>query len=89
MLERAVKDATEKAKIMAEAAGCKLGSVLNIDYGFHEIHVYSEARNIHSNSEAMACDSSSLDISPDDLGISDNVKVEWELIEGKNHGTVL
>jgi uncharacterized protein YggE len=81
MLERAVKDATEKATIMAEAAGCKLGSVLNIHYGSQEIHVYSEARNIHSNSEAMACDSSSLDISPDDLGISDNVEVEWELIE--------
>ena len=79
MLERAVKDATEKAQIMAQAAGCKLGSVLNIHYGYQEIHVYSEARNIHSNSEAMACDSNSLDISPDDLAMSDNVKVEWEL----------
>ena len=79
MLERAVKDATEKAQIMAQAAGCKLGSVLNIHYGYREIHVYSEARNIHSNSEAMACDSNSLDISPDDLAMSDNVKVEWEL----------
>ena len=80
MLERAVKDATEKAQIMAKAAGCKLGSVINIQYGFHEIHVYSEARNIHSNSEALACDSNSLDISPDDLAMSDNVKVEWELV---------
>lgn len=79
MLERAVKDATEKAQIMAQAAGCKLGGVLNIHYGYQEIHVYSEARNIHSNSEAMACDSNSLDISPDDLAMSDNVKVEWEL----------
>lgn len=81
MLERAVKDATEKAQIMAQAAGCQLGSVLNIHYGYQEIHVYSEARNIHSNSEAMACDSNSLDISPDDLAMSDNVKVEWELCQ--------
>lgn len=81
MLERAVKDATEKAQIMAQAAGCKLGSVINIYYGYQEIHVYSEARNIHSNSEAMACDSNSLDISPDDLAMSDNVKVEWELCQ--------
>lgn len=80
MLDRAVKDATDKAKIMAEAAGCKLGCVINIDYGYRELHVYSEARNIHSNSEAMACDSNSLDISPDDLAMSDNVKVEWELV---------
>ena len=81
MLERAVKDATEKAQIMAQAAGCKLGSVINIYSGYQEIHVYSEARNIHSNSEAMACDSNSLDISPDDLAMSDNVKVEWELCQ--------
>ena len=79
MLERAVKDATEKAKIMAEAAGCKLGNVVNITYAHQEIHFYSEARNIHSNKEAMACDSNSLEISPDDLVMGDDVKVEWEL----------
>lgn len=81
MLERAVKDATEKAKIMAEAADCKLGPVVNIYYNHQEISVYSQARNIHSNKEAMACDSSSLNISPDDLVMSDNVKVEWELLD--------
>ena len=81
MLERAVKDAKEKAKIMVQTADCELGPVTNIHYGYQEIHVYSEARNIHSNSEAMACDSNSLDISPDDLVMSDNVKVEWELKE--------
>ena len=80
MLERAVKDATDKANIMAEAAGCKLGPVKNIYYNHQEISVYSEARNIHSNKEAMACDSNSLNISPDDLSMSDNVKVEWGLI---------
>lgn len=80
MLERAVKDASEKALIMAETAGCKLGEVINIYYGHQEIHVYSQARNIHSNKEAIACDSSSLDISPDDLVMSDDVKVEWELL---------
>ena len=80
MLERAVKDATEKANIMAEAAGCRLGQVSSIDYGNRELIVYSEARNIHSNAEAMVCDSNSLDISPDDLAVSDHVTVEWELI---------
>lgn len=80
MLERAVKDATQKAEIMAAAAGCKLGNVININYGHQEIHIYSEARNIHSNSEAMACDSSSLDITPDDLSMNDTVEVEWELV---------
>lgn len=79
MLERAVKDAREKAKIMVEAADCKLGPVVNIYYNHQDISVYSQARNIHSNKEAMSCDSSSLNISPEDLVMSDNVKVEWEL----------
>lgn len=80
MLERAVKDAAEKANIMATALDCKLGNVQNIYHGHHEIHFYSQARNIHSSSEAKACDSNSLDITPDDLVMSDDVKVEWELI---------
>ena len=79
MLEKAVKDAREKAEIMAKALGCELGDVVNIDYGFHEVHVYAEARNIHSNAEAMASTSDSLDITPEDLSVSDNVQVEWEL----------
>jgi hypothetical protein len=79
MLERAVQDATEKAMIMAKAAGCTLGFVKEINYGNQAVHVYSQARNIHSNKEAMACDSSSLDITPDDLVMSDEVTVTWYL----------
>lgn len=80
MLEKAVKDAKEKAEIMAKASGCKLGSVVNINYGYQEFHVYAQARDIHSNAEASACTSDSLDITPEDLSVSDNVHVEWELL---------
>ena len=79
MIERAVKDAQDKAEIMAKAAGCTLGTVVSIDYHRQDIHVYSEARNIHSNQEAMACSASSLDIAPDDLIMGDEVNVTWEL----------
>lgn len=80
MLARAVKDAKEKATIMAEAAGCTLGKLISIDYGYQNIHVMSQARNIHSNSEAKASTTASLDITPDDLIISDTVDVTFELI---------
>lgn len=80
MLERAVKDAKEKAGIMAKAAGCSLGNVEEIQYGQQELHVYTQARNIHSNKEAMASTSDSLDISPEDLVFSDNVTVVFELV---------
>lgn len=77
IIERAIKDAREKALIMAKAADVALGSVREIRYGDQTPHVYSEARNIHSNKEAMACDSNSLDIAPDDLVMSEEVEVVW------------
>lgn len=79
MLERAVKDAKEKAEIMAAACGCKLGLVKDINYNVKELEIYSEARQIHGAQEAMCCNEDSLDISPDDLGVEDNVTVKWYL----------
>ena len=85
MIERAVKDARDKADIMAKAAGCTLGAVVSIEYHRQDIHVYSQARNIHSNKEAMSCSPSSLDIAPEDLVMGDDVNVTWELKEDKNN----
>lgn len=79
MLERAVKDAKEKAAIMAQACGCKLGLVKSIDYSEQEIHIYSQARQIHCTEEAACCEPESLDITPDDLSVSDTVTVVWYL----------
>lgn len=81
ILERAVKDAHEKAELMAAAAGCKLGEVNSITYGKQELTVHSQARFIHSNKEAMTCDANSLNIEPDDLVMSDNVDVSWNLVK--------
>lgn len=81
MLERAVKDAKEKATIMAKACGCSLGTVDDIDYSMNELHIYSQARNIHGADEAVCCEESSLDITPDDLAVSDRVTVVWNLLE--------
>ena len=80
MLARAVSDAREKAAIMAEAVGCAIGKVVDISYRFQDVHVMSQARYIHSNSEAKASTSGSLDITPDDLVMSDTVEVTFELL---------
>ena len=79
MLERAVKDAKEKASIMAKACDCKLGLVKEINYSVQELHVYSQARMIHGADEAMCCNEESLDITPEDLAVSDDVTVVWYL----------
>lgn len=85
MLERAVNDAKEKATIMAQASGCTLGPVKSIDYSFHELHIYSLARNIHNADEAMSCSPTSLDITPDDLTLSDEIEVVWYLADAPSH----
>lgn len=79
MLERAVKDAKEKAAVMAKACGCSLGLVKSINYSVEELHIYSQARQIHAADEAICCSPQSLDITPDDLAVSDDVTVIWYL----------
>ena len=80
MLERAVKDAKAKAEIMATACDCKLGSVKEINYSFSKLQIYSQSRQIHDAEEAICCEPESLDITPDDLSVSDDVTVVWELV---------
>ena len=80
MLERAVKDAKEKAEIMATACGCTLGEVKNINYSFSKLHIYSHSRQIHEAEEALLCEPESLDITPDDLAATDDVTVVWYLV---------
>ena len=80
MLARAVSDARDKARVMAESVDCRIGKVLHIQYSHSNVHVFSQARNIHSNSEAKASTASSLDITPDDLVMSDTADVTFELV---------
>lgn len=83
MLERAVKDAKEKADIMAKALGCQLGSVKEIRYGVQDFQVFSQARNYHNNAEAKASTADSLDITPEDLSVTDDVDVIWRLTDAE------
>lgn len=62
---------------MASALGCSLGNVQEIQYGVHDIHIFAETRNYHNNDEAKASTSESLDITPEDLSLADDVKVSW------------
>lgn len=83
MLERAVKDAKEKAVAIAKACGCKLGAVNSVKYSEHEIRIYSQARQLHEADEAMCSSLESLDITPDDMDVHDEVTIVWNLIENE------
>lgn len=86
MLERAVKDARDKATVMVQALGCALGLVKEINYTVQELHIYSQAREIHGAAEAECCEVGSLDITPDDLVAQDDVRVTWYLSNGVKKG---
>lgn len=79
LIENAIKDAKEKANIICEASNCLLGTVKNIEYGVHEIHLFAPGRMIHNAEEAIYCNAESLDITPDDLAAYEEVTITWNI----------
>lgn len=79
LLEAAVKDARAKAECMAAAAGCKLGKVQTIDYTDQPVRLYAQARKMSAANDMLMCTEESLDITPEDVKVSAQVAVVWEI----------
>lgn len=83
LLGRAVKDSMEKASVLAEASGVKLGNILSIDYSWGEVDFVSRPLNEMAlkccEADAGAPDSYDIDIEPDDIDMTDTVTVVWEI----------
>jgi uncharacterized protein YggE len=81
--EAVLKDATEKAhrhaQVIASAAGCRLGGVLKIDYGWSEVRFRSMDYPVQSAGMDMAA-SCLPDIEPEEIEASESVTVVWELL---------
>lgn len=85
LLGKAVTDAMDKARVLAAAAGVKLGDIQSIDYSWGEIDfevrpmdraVYAAAADVRCAEESG---SYALNIEPDDIQVSDTVTVVWEM----------
>ena len=75
LLEKAVEDSTTKAKVLAKASGVKLKEILNIDYSWGEIDIYSSPID-----DWMVCEAKSsydIDIEADDIDVQDTVTITW------------
>ena len=87
LLENAVKDATEKAQIIAGAANCTLGQVASIEYQSAKVNLLSECRNLLPHGqldESVVCcefESDLLDFSPKYFEVHEDVTVQWYLME--------
>ena len=83
LLGKAVSDAKEKAAILAEASGVKLGVIQAIDYSFGTMEIYSEPVNFRSMKVAESCCEDSaygMNIVADDIQLDDNVTVSFEIM---------
>jgi len=73
-----VRDAKEKARILAAASGVLLGKILAVDYDWGEIEVRSR---VYAASSKMAYESAPMiDLEPEDISNSDTVTVVWEIL---------
>ena len=80
LLREAIKDAKEKAQILSEEAGVKLKSVVDINYSWGEIEIYSEPLSLMDSQICAApLKSFDIDIDADDIDVNDTVTVVWEI----------
>lgn len=78
LLQNAIKNASEKAAVLAAAAGLSLGAIQRIDYSWGELRLYSDTKMI----EPLCCASDAapaIDIEPEDIKVNDTVTVVWTI----------
>ena len=83
LLAKAVSDSKAKAQVLAEASGVGLGEIVNIDYSWGELDIYSNPLTfgaMRKNSK-MDCDEAAfdLDMEADDINVQDTVTILWEI----------
>lgn len=83
LLKNAVKNSLEKAKILSEAAGVKLGEIVSIDYSWDKKDIVSTSGGQFMKKSIFFeddIDDYSIDIDPEDIDVMDTVCVVWEII---------
>ena len=78
LLGDAIRDAKQKASVLAEAAGVVLKEIQSIDYSWGELRFESRPEMIGTASERVLEDLR-MDIEPDDIDATDNVTVVWAI----------
>jgi uncharacterized protein YggE len=83
LLAKAVSDSKAKAQVLAEASGVSLGEIVNIDYSWGELDIYSNPLTFGSKrmNSKMDCDEAAfdLDMEADDINVQDTVTILWEI----------
>jgi len=86
LIGKAVEDAVTKAQVLTKAANVSLGQILNIDYSFGDSAFEVMPMRMAPSQKASACEEDAccggydMDVSPDDIRVTDTVTVVWEII---------
>ena len=76
LLEKAVSDATEKATVLANAAGVSLKAITHINYNWGELLISSKTKFETIDRMSLM---SNMEIEPEDVEVDDTVTVVWEI----------
>lgn len=82
LLISATENAKTKAEILCKASGNTLGQLLNIDYNWGELNVFSRTRyDVEDCVQPLMAMSkcAAPEIEPDDIDVSDTVAFTWEI----------
>lgn len=78
LLRSATENAKEKAEVLADAAGFELGEIVDIDYNWGRIDLYSPMDyQMYEAAPRMA--EATPHIVPEDIDVSDTVTFVWEI----------
>jgi uncharacterized protein len=80
VLAQAVQTAKDNATILAEAAGVKLGKLIQMDYGRAEVHIYDHQANVLAEAPAHMAQYD-VDIEPADVSAEDIVMLIYEITD--------
>ena len=75
-IAKAVENAGEKARVLAEAGRVALGEIIQIDYSWSEIH-FRSSLEIHADAAPMSAPD--YDVTPEDVDVSDSVTVIYSI----------
>ena len=82
LLINATENARAKAEILCKASGSTLGQLLNIDYNWGELNVFSRTSyDVEDCIQPLMAMSkcAAPEIEPDDIDVSDTVAFTWEI----------
>lgn len=81
LLLLASKNAKEKAEILCQSSGVKLGNLVSIDYNLIDLNIFANT-NYKVESRCMAKAESylsNIEIEPDDINVNDTATFVWEI----------